>query len=155
MRYIKRISSFSYEESEEVLQEAFIKAWRYIREYNSDFSFSTWIYRIVHQVTISEWRKQVSRGRENQIAWDDEWMENIAGSVDLERDFQSRETVEKMRLAISLLPDQYREVLVLKSLEEKSYEEISDILKIPPGTAGSLVSRAKVKLKVILESQFS
>jgi len=154
LRYIQRISSFRFEEAEEVLQESFLKTWRYIHEYDTSFAFSTWIYRIVHQMTISEWRKQVSRGREFEAEWDQEHSENIASMIDTEQDLISQETKEHVRKAISYLPDQYRQVLVLKSLEQKSYEEISDILKIPIGTAGSLVSRAKSKLKHILESSF-
>lgn len=154
LRYIQRISSFRFEEAEEVLQESFLKAWRYIHEYDSSFAFSTWIYRIVHQMTISEWRKQVSRGREFEAEWDQEHAENIASMLDTEQEMVSQETKEHVRKAISFLPEQYRQVLILKSLEQKSYEEISDILKIPIGTAGSLVSRAKSKLKDILESSF-
>ena len=64
MKYILRISAFSYEQSEEILQESFIKAWKNLQGFDKDLSFSTWIYRIVHNTTISEWKKTQTKNKD-------------------------------------------------------------------------------------------
>lgn len=148
--YIYRLSNISEEESEEILQETFLHAWRYINDYDTSFSFSSWIYRIAHQKTISYHRKEVSRGKEHKIMWDDTICSNIASDLDIEKEFIQNELNEKLKKAIYSLPENQKNIIILKYLEEKSYEEISDILKIPIGTAGSLASRGKKNLKKLL-----
>lgn len=152
LRYIFRLSNISYEESEEILQESFLHAWRYIKEYSPDYSFSSWIYRIAHQKTISYHRKEVSRGKENKVAWDDSFGEIIASDLNIEKKLEISELQTEVQKAVSHLPTDQKNVIILKYLEQKSYEEISDILHIPVGTAGSLASRGKKMLKRFLSS---
>ncbi len=58
MRYIMRMSNLSYEDSENLLQDIFIKVYRYIHEYDERYSFSSWIYRIAHNMIIDNFRKR-------------------------------------------------------------------------------------------------
>lgn len=155
LRYILRLSDISIEEGEEILQEVFLHAWRYINDFDTSFAFSTWIYRIAHQKTISYHRKEVTRGKEHKQVWNDEIMENVASSLDIEKQFLSEEIQKNVQKAISHLPENQKQVVILKYLEEKSYEEISDILQMPVGTAGSLASRGKATLKKFLLSYVS
>ena len=141
--YILRISSFSFEEAEDVLQEAFIKAWKNLNEFDGDLKFSSWIYRIVHNTTITEWKKSQSKGKDKKQEFDEELFQNLPSSLDIEKEANQKFDKENIQKVLQLMPEKYREVLVLKFLEEKDYQEISDILKKPNGTIATLISRAK------------
>ncbi len=154
LAYIYRLSNISQAEAEEILQETFLHAWRYLKDYNSSFSFSTWIYRIAHQKTISYHRKEVSRGKEYKVLWNDEQCLNISSDLNIEKNLEISELQKEVQTAISYLPQKQKDVIVLKYLEEKSYEEISDILEISTGTAGSLASRGKKSLQKILSKLY-
>jgi len=143
LRYILRISQFSQEEAREMLQEVFVKAWENLRGFDDSQKFSSWIYRIAHNQTISEYRKQKSRGAEKRIQWDDELLRNLPDAIDLPRNMNRKLDAKSIHSVLLLLPEKYKTALVLRFLEEKSYDEISDILHIPLGTAATLVNRAK------------
>lgn len=158
LMYILRISSFSSEEAEEVLQESFIKAWKNINEFDDDYKFSSWIYQIVHNTTITEWRKTQSKGKRNMHKVDDEIFQNIPSDVDIEKNFLQKCNSIEIQKVIKQMPEKYREILVLRFFEELSYSEISDILKKPMGTVSTLVNRAKksfVKTAQSLNIHFS
>lgn len=152
-RYILRISDFSPTEAEEILQEVFIKVWRNLREFDETVKFSSWIYRITHNETISHFRKEHARGRAERAIMDDEIFENLPAELDLPAELNRKLNGEFVRKLLALLPLKYREVLILKFLEQKDYEEISDILKKPLGTVGTLINRAKQALKEAAERQ--
>jgi len=141
--YILRISSFSVAEAEEVLQEAFIKAWQNLNEFDKSLKFSSWIYRIVHNVTITEWKKTQSKGKVNKQDLNEELFHNLPSSLDIANDFNKKIDDSYIREILDSMPEKYSEVLILKFLEEKDYEEISDILKKPSGTIATLINRAK------------
>ena len=141
--YILRISSFSLEETEDVLQEAFIKAWKNLNEFDENLKFSSWIYRIVHNTTITEWKKSQSKGQNKRQELNEEIFQNLPSSLDIEKEANQKFNKENIQKILQLMPEKYREVLVLKFLEEKDYQEISDILKKPSGTIATLINRAK------------
>ncbi len=70
---------------------------------------------------------------------------------DIHDNYVSRETAERVRKALAELPIKYREVIVLRYLEDKGYKEISDILRKPPGTIATLLNRARLKFKKIAQ----
>ena len=143
IRYILRISSFSIEEAEDVLQEAFIKAWKNLNEFNADLKFSSWIYRIVRNTTITEWKKSQSKGKDQRQELNEELFQNLPSSLNIEKEANQKFDKENIQKVLQLMPEKYREVLILKFLEEKDYKEISDILKKPSGTVATLINRAK------------
>jgi len=143
IRYILRISSFSEEEADDVLQEAFLKIWKNLNKFDGSLKFSSWVYRIVHNTTVSEWKKSKSRGKDQQIKIDSELFQNLPSKINLTKEFQKEYDDKEIRKILNALPKKYSEVLVLKFLEEKDYNEISDILKKPPGTIATLIHRAK------------
>jgi RNA polymerase sigma-70 factor (ECF subfamily) len=139
LRYIKRITRASNEEAEDILQEAFLKIWRNINAYDTDLKFSSWIYRIVHNETVSYWRKKSSFGKQRQVNLD----ENLPELSD-ETEFDEQHQINHLtQQVLELLPLKYKTILVLKYLEGMDYDEISDILKIPPGTVATRINRAK------------
>jgi RNA polymerase sigma-70 factor (ECF subfamily) len=150
LRYVLCSSSFSEAEAEEVLQEAFVKAWRNLNSFDQTLKFSSWIYRIVHNEVISQWKKSHSFGKNQKLQIDDELFVNLPSSLDIAAEISQKVEAENIRDILNLLPTKYRDVLVLKFLEEKSYEEISDIMKKPAGTIATLINRAKKAFKELL-----
>ena len=154
-RYILRISSFSLTEAEEVLQEAFIKVWKNLKGFDNSLKFSNWVYRIVHNTTISEWKKTLSKGKSDSREVDEELFNNLPSMLDLEMKEQVEQKLgeKNIRTVLDAMPSKYREVLVLKFLEEKNYNEISDILRKPGGTVATLINRAKKAFREIAETK--
>ncbi len=149
LNYILRISSTSRENAEDILQEVFIKIYRNLNGFDTDLKFSSWAYRITHNETMSHFRKNQAKLKITSI--DDDENNNLINllksSLDVKKDFSSKEIYQKVREVINLLPAKYSEILVLRYLEEKDYQEISDILQIPMGTVATLINRAKTKFK--------
>lgn len=136
------------EPAADVVQEAFIKAFVNLQSFNTQKKFSSWIYRIVHNEAINYLKKSKKvtpfTGRE--------WLpDKIKSSTDLENDFLKEEEKETVRFGLEKLPLKYREPLALFYFEEKSYEEISDILRLPVGTVGTRISRGKGLLRGLLK----
>jgi len=142
--YIKRISGFSKEDAEDVLQDTFINIYKNLNAYDDNLKFSSWAYRIAHNQTISEFRKRKTR---IHYFYEEKDLINLADNldnVDSKNILHLRADIES---TLAKIPDKYREVLVLKFIEEKDYKEISDILKKPIGTVGTLINRAKKKFQ--------
>jgi len=146
MRYILRISSFSKEDAEDILQEIFIKVYKNLNDFDQRLKFSSWIYRIAHNEVISHYRKMKSRPK-LVTTEADEWLKTIAGNDNLEKDLDRKFTSQGIRNILSKMDLKYKEVLALRYLEEKDYREISDILEKPMGTVATLINRAKKKFK--------
>lgn len=151
--YILRISNFSVFESEEILQESFIKVWKNLNEFDQSLKFSSWVYRIVHNVTITEWKKSQSKGKNKIQKINEELFVNLPAKLDLGVELNKKFDENNIRKVLSIMPEKYRDILILKFLEEKSYKEISDILKKPSGTVATLVNRAKKSFRQIVEQE--
>lgn len=144
--YIHNISQSDREEAADILQEAFIKIWKNLNAFDSKLKLESWIFRIVHNETISYWRKKTSFSKNNVVTIDETEIQKVF--IDAGDEESSSISPEKLiEDILPLLKQEYREVLVLKFLEEKSYEEISDILKIPEGTVATRINRAKKSFK--------
>lgn len=154
-RYIMRIGILDDRTAEDLLQEVFIKIYQNLNDFDPGFSFSSWIYRITHNVVVSHLRKMNSLPK--VVSIDDEdtggsFIEKLPGDVDLPQEIDRKHLSKKVLSALSELAEDYREVLVLFYIEEKSYKEISDILRRPINTVSSMINRAKVKLKDKLQA---
>ena len=155
LKYILRITNISYEEAENILQEIFIKVYTKINSYNSNYSFSSWIYRIAHNHTIDYYKKNIKK-ETIDIQWDDEninFLDLLESDENIEKKVFSMELNKKIWEIINSLDIKYKEILILKFLEEKNYREISDILKIPEWTVATLINRAKKQFKQKAEEQ--
>lgn len=146
-RYVRRISNFSDDDIEDILQNVFIKAYRNLNDFDRDLKFSSWIYRITHNEVISQFRKRQARPQ-NVIAVEDEKVVNrFSANINLEKDIDNDFLSKKIAEGLARVAPKYREILVLRFMEDKSYEEISNILKKPVSTVGTMLRRAKEKLK--------
>jgi RNA polymerase sigma-70 factor (ECF subfamily) len=149
MRYIRRISGFSQDDTEDILQEAFINAYRNLRGFDTDRKFSSWIYRITHNQTISHARRQKTRQKYQIDGIDDELVSRLASDDDIARDMERSMEAEEVRDLLARLDARHRDILILHYLEEMSYSEVSDVLRIPVGTVGTRLMRAKKAFKKI------
>lgn len=154
LRYVLRISGLPYEEAENFVQEVFFKAFRHLGEYDPGWGYSSWLYRIAHNLAVDEFRK--NRRALGDVSLDEEAYFKIASMVasgiSPEAELLRKEARDFVRKGISTLPPDYRAALVLRYVEERPYAEISEILDLPVGTVSTLVNRAKDRLRATLET---
>jgi RNA polymerase sigma-70 factor (ECF subfamily) len=138
------------EDAEDITQEAFIKAYNSLSGFRGDSKFSVWLTRIVSNMCLDLIR---SRGRRPTISLsvEDEDGENVELEISDMR--QSPETLmdqqltkESVRRGLKQLPDEYREILLLREIQGLSYEEISAALDLEVGTVKSRIYRGRKKL---------
>ena len=145
MNYIRKLSGMNQSDVEDVLQEVFILAYQNLNDYDRQFKFSSWIYRIAHNQTVSMLRKKTKNYQD--ISWDEHDLDQLVQSdFDIEQSLFQKMDYRNLLQNIDTLPLKYKEVLLLKFLEGKDYQEISDILRKPMGTIGTLINRAKKRL---------
>jgi RNA polymerase sigma-70 factor (ECF subfamily) len=142
LRYIRRISSLPKEDAEDILQETFIKVYRNINDYDPEAKFSSWIYRIAHNQTIDTIRKRKIAAASFSIDANDA-AQFLHAATDIGTETERSDILSRIEAIIRELPKTYREALILRFLEEKSYEEIMDILELPKGSVATLVHRGK------------
>lgn len=151
--YVRRLTNVSQEETEDILQDIFIKVYRNLNGFNQSFKFSSWIYRIAHNEIINHFHKNKSRLKTFRLDLDNNDVyhldELISDTDDIYNHLISHENATQIKEVLAKLPQKYREVLILRYLEEKKYDEISDILCKPPGTVATLINRAKSKFQKI------
>lgn len=152
-RYIMRISNVSNEEAEDLLQDTFIKAYANLNGYDTNLSLSTWLYRIARNITIDHHRKTKVRPQGNSIDLDHDFINNVAGDFELNAEIDQTLLEDHLSKVLELMDFKYKEVLILRYWQEKSYDEISDIIKKPPGTVATLISRAKKQLAKLLQEE--
>lgn len=155
--YHKRIYNLAYrftrkfQMAEELTQDVFVKIYQNLASFRAESgSLQSWIMRVGRNLIIDQYRHG-------------HWEKNVAGSAELEAvDYvdqhrpDSYETVfqkEKTKLLMDTLhslPDDLKEAVVLRDLEEMSYQEIAELLKIPEGTVKSRINRGRIELAKLL-----
>ena len=130
----------------DIVQAAFIKAFINLKGFNVKKKFSSWIYRIVHNEALNLIKKyQKETPILDKVDFKSE--ENI------EINFERQEIAEKIEKCFNQMPLLYAEPLRLYYIDEQTYEEISDILRLPMGTVATRISRAKILLKHICQKK--
>lgn len=153
VRYVRRIAGLSDDDIADVLQNAFINAYRNLNDFDPTLKFSSWIYRIAHNEAISHHRRRSARPQTISVEEGDDMFELLASEVDVPRDVDRKMTARRIRSVLDSIDPKYRDVLVLKFLEDKDYREISDILQKPMGTVATLISRAKKQFREKAEAE--
>jgi RNA polymerase sigma-70 factor (ECF subfamily) len=151
MRYVRRLLGPGADSAEDVLQEAFIKAFINLNDYDRSRPFSPWIYRIAHNEAMNFLRKRriqppVIGGEDGRLI-----LERLRDGTLLNEN-TGPDRINKIATALNGLDQAYRDVLVLRFLEEKGYDDIADILRLPPGTVATRIRRGLARLKVLLQS---
>lgn len=151
--YIRRITSIRDEDAEDLLQDIFLKVYLNLNDFDPDLKFSSWIYAIARNQVISNHRRLSVRAEGHSTTLEDESARKLASNINIEKELDSQYLKDNVARVLYSLNKKYREVLVLKFLEEKNYQEISDIIKKPVGTVGSLMNKAKSEFKKELAKQ--
>lgn len=123
-----------------IVQDSLVKAYINLNGFNTKKKFSSWIYRIVHNEAMNAVKKY-----QKEVPILDDF--DFESEEDITKDFEKRETAIYVEKCLNSMPLIYSEPLTLYYLDEKSYEEISDILRIPMGTVATRMSRAKKIMK--------
>lgn len=137
------------EEASEAAQEVFLAAWQGLGRFREEARFATWLYRITyrHCLKVSEGRRRDEVARAEvaaESARERGSQGALAGAQARAAEADVRETV---RAEIALLPPKYRYALVLRHLQELSYEEIAEVMRVPIGTVKTHLFRARALLK--------
>ena len=136
-------------DADEVAQEAFLSAWKALPNFRGDSRFSTWLYQLTSHAAIDLMRRE-----KRQIAAED--ITEVSApdpGPSPQQQAERSETRQAVRDAMGQLSPEYRQIVVLRFLQELSYEEIGAVLKLPPGTVKSRLNRAKSQLKDILSKR--
>lgn len=150
-RYIKKFL-FGYDETEDLVQETFIRAYVNIQGFDTTRKFSPWIYRIAHNLCINAIKK---KGKESLPFFDpDTLFPHPIEPRSADSDIHDEELRIMLDRCLEHIQPTYREILILFYFQEISYQEISDVLKIPMSTVGVRLRRARLALKKIYVSLY-
>ncbi len=147
------------EETEDLVQEAFIKAFKALPSFNEEYAFSTWLYKIAINNCIDHMRKKrlktysinkPVRSKDGEL--DREFPDT---SMSPDKELLHDERTRLIETAIDELPENYKTAILLRHRDEKSYEEIAQLLDIPLGTVKARIFRAREMLKKRLKGKLT
>jgi RNA polymerase sigma-70 factor (ECF subfamily) len=153
MNYLRRVGGGTDEEREDMAQNIFLKAYVYLNSFRQDENFSSWLFGIAHNECIDHWRKGKKHKAVVSLEANTELAAVLKSSENLGEDLERKWDSEAVKRTVGAVPFKYREVLVLRFLEDKSYEEMARILRKPVSTVGTLVRRAKSLFKELMEEK--
>ncbi len=136
----------SFDQTEDIVQEAFVKAWGALKTFRTEYAFYPWIAKIARNLAYNQIRREEKKDSLDRIqekGFDPESTE--LGPLEQMLDDEGQ---KRFYQAVMALPVQYRTVFVLRHMEEMDYAEIASYLKIPPGTVDSRLYRAR---KLLME----
>ena len=151
-----------YEAASEVVQDAFLHAYKAIRKFKGEARFSTWLCRIVINLSKNRIRQMKTQSEREGVSLDAP-IETEDGQVSQDPPSEEPSALEQMerkevqtavQMCINALESDFREVLVLRDIQGLSYDEIGEILEIPGGTVKSRLFRARDALKEGLKKVF-
>ena len=139
-------------DAEEAAQETFLAAWQGLKFFRGESSFSTWLYRLASNACVDLLRKE---GRHRATAGpslnDEEVLLEIQDEAPSPHALaEQAELKEQIEAGLASLPEEYREVLILREIHQQSYDEISEILSLDLGTVKSRINRGRKRLRKFL-----
>lgn len=136
---------------EDVVQEVFISTYKNIRSFDTTKLFSPWIYRIAHNMFVNTLRHN---SRKPFITVDlDMFAAHTAYEIDPAEDEEREHARKLVDRGLTALAPIYREVIILYYIEQLSYQEIAEVLRVPTGTVGIRLRRAREALKKYVEGE--
>ena len=159
-KYQNRVYSMVYgmvrnrEDARDITQDAFVKAYNNLDSFRLESSFYTWLYRIAMNLAIDFLRKSKRRPTtefDETIATRDEGgIDEVHNTLSPRAALERKQLYDRIMSAMQKLPDDQRQVILLRELEGLSYREISDVMDIPEGTVMSRLFYARKKLQKLL-----
>ena len=160
-RYKDRLLNFIYrfindiDMAEDLVQDTFMKLYTHKDSYREIAKFSTWLYTIAGNLARTELRKIKRRKTFTVSSLSRDDREYIIQSTDMDPS-QESETINferKVQQALSVLPDDFRTIIILRDIQELSYDVISKIIDVPLGTVKSRINRGRLKLQILLKKK--
>ena len=151
--YNSIVQIFGPRDAEDIVQDAFVKAFQKLDSFKGTSSFYTWLYRIAFNTAVSHLRKQPP------IISIDELQEAIGDNLadDGERPGEAMEKKERskqIQSALQLLTEEHRTILILREVEQMSYETLANLFQLPVGTIRSRLHRARMCLREVSSHYF-
>jgi len=141
----------SHEDAVDVSQEAFIRAFRHIKQFDAERQFLPWFYQLLRNLCFNYLRaRRAQRLLALEEAEPDE-VDNAASDYDPEVLVERSETARRVWQAIGRLPDKYREIIVLRHFQQLSYAQMAALLSLPIGTVMSRLYHARRALRTLLQ----
>lgn len=137
----------SEDDALEAAQDTFLAVWRGIGSYRADAQFSTWLYRLATNACLDLLRREKKHGGEVSLDDEEASIDPPDAAPQPEEAVEREETQRLVREGLYALPDHYRQVLILRELEQRSYAEIAEIAQLDVGTVKSRISRARQALR--------
>ena len=158
-RYKDKLINFIFhylkdsESAEDVVQETMIKLYQKKHYYKEIAKFSTWLYTIAKNLANTELRKRKNRKTTllSQFSKDDKTYEIPSEDLEIGQEVQTDVVNEIIMDAVNQLSEKFKTVIILRDIQEISYEEISEIIGVPIGTVKSRINRARLQLQVELK----
>ena len=146
------------EDARDITQEAFVKAYRNLDSFRLEASFYTWLYRIAMNLAIDFTRKRKRRetaGFDDGIAQrdDDGSIADVHQQEGPGRALERKQLFDQIMTAMEKLPDDQRQVILLREMEGLAYKEIAEVMGIPEGTVMSRLFYARKKLQKLLAGE--
>jgi RNA polymerase sigma-70 factor (ECF subfamily) len=130
------------DEALEIVQDAFVRAWQALPQWQPEAQFRTWLFRIASNAALDALR------RRRVVAFEplDETLDAAAGEPDPEKRLELKQRVAALEASLARLSAEHREILLLREVENMSYEEIGAVLGLSEGTVKSRLARARAAL---------
>lgn len=127
----------NYHETEDVVQQAFLRAWEKIGTFKGESNFYTWLYRIGFNLAITK----INKNRENQL--DEDFELTLSSGDNIEQNISDKRLEDKIINLLNQLAEEQRTAYILCEIDSKNYEEIASITGVPIGTVRSRIFRAR------------
>ena len=140
------------DDAADMSQEAFLRAWRSLKAFQFESSFSTWLFRLTHNVCIDHLRARQRKPTVSLTMQDEDGEEAVQLDLpdtapDPEQALLLAEDRELVKRALAALPAETREILILRAINDLSYQQIAQVMHLQEGTVKSRLSRARAQLR--------